>query len=956
MYIVSALARTACIVSLLLVMLSSAQGATPSTWDGANSNWSSTTHWSTNPFFPDNGNGAPTYDATINSGVVNLDVDVDLSSLSIKGGTLSGAGSLTADQVTLSGGTLATTGAINSSHIDLGGVNLDRNLTLSIGSHSIENLNVVAGRTLTNDTLSTLTANTGAGETQAFGAGTFINKGTFIKNGVSRSYMSISTANNEGDVQVQSSALRFDQVGNHTGTFEISNGAQLELSGTQDFASTATISGQGTLRMLGGTVSIDSDVSVGLFRMNGGTLSGSGNLSPTSFAFEAGTLDRDLSLTSGSHTIGNLNVVLGRTLTNDTLSTLRATTGLGESQAFGAGTLVNKGTLIKDGVARSYLSMGTVNNEGDVQVQSSALRLDHVGNHTGTFEISNGAQLELSGTQDFASTATISGPGTLRMLGGTVSIDSDVSVGLFRMNGGTLSGSGMLSPTSFAFEAGTLDRDLLLTTGNHTIGNLNVALGRTLTNDSLSTLMATTGAGESQAFGAGTFVNKGTLIKNGASRSYMSVSTANNEGKVQVQSSAIRFDQNGDHTGTFEIAAGAQLELGGKQNLAPSASITGAGTLVMLSGTTTIDSDVDVGIFRLNSGTLKGIGNLSATSFVLEGATLDRDLTLTSGSNTIANTNVAVGRTLTNDTLSTLSATTGAGETQAFGAGTFINKGTFIKNGSSRTYMSVSEANNEGVVQVQSSALRFDQIGHHTGTFEVSAAGQLEFAGTQFLAPSATISGLGKVVIVGGNVVFDSHVSASLLRVNSGILSGNGTIDAPTTIETFMAGISAGDGVGTITFDSDLTLAIGSRVIWELGALETSNSGVSWDQIIITGGDLALASANYLDVHLLGADFSPITGNPFWSTSQRWEKIINLTGDASDINGTPQFLIDNGSWSRAGSFSVEASIDGRGLDLVWTSVPEPSSMILSGVAVIACLTYAARANMQRSGKSAARVG
>ncbi|MBX9654753.1 hypothetical protein K2Y11_14150, partial [bacterium] len=404
------------VIAYLAVFPIDSKGATSANWNGGSGNWSDPTQWTTNPFYPTNGNGAPSYLATIGSGSVGLDVAVTLDALTINGGVLSGAGTLTADTINLNNGTWSTTGTIQSNHVNLTGGILDRDLTLTTGTSSIQNVNVSAEHTLTNGVNSILTAPAGPGERQAFGLGTFNNEGTFIKNGTARTYMSVTHTNNLGDVQVQQSQLRFDQTGQHTGTFEISSGAQLEFAGTQSLSSTATISGDGTFAILGGTSTIDSNVTVGLFRLVGGTLSGTGNLTPTSFSLEGGVLDRDLTLSSGTSSVQNVNVSAGHTLTNGVNSILTAPAGPGERQAFGLGTFNNQGTFIKNGTARTYMSVTHANNVGDVQVQQSALRFDQIGQHTGTFEISSGAQLEFAGTQSLSSTATISGDGTLAIL------------------------------------------------------------------------------------------------------------------------------------------------------------------------------------------------------------------------------------------------------------------------------------------------------------------------------------------------------------------------------------------------------------------------------------------------------------------------------------------------------------------------------------------------------------
>lgn len=62
---------------------------TTATWDGSTGSWSDPARWSTNPLFPNNGNGGVDYNAVVNSGAVTLDQDITIQQL-----TLGGSGSI----------------------------------------------------------------------------------------------------------------------------------------------------------------------------------------------------------------------------------------------------------------------------------------------------------------------------------------------------------------------------------------------------------------------------------------------------------------------------------------------------------------------------------------------------------------------------------------------------------------------------------------------------------------------------------------------------------------------------------------------------------------------------------------------------------------------------------------------------------------------------------------------
>ncbi|MEX0679632.1 MAG: autotransporter-associated beta strand repeat-containing protein [Pirellulales bacterium] len=779
----------ATIFAAIIVTARDGQSGTISTWNGSTGDWNDATRWSTNPFYPNNGHGALEYDAVIGAGAVNLNTDVTLASLSLNGGALSGSGNLATGTLTLNGGTLSTTGTLSAATAVLTAGTLGRHLTLSGNANTIQNVGIGSGFTLTNPMGATLTATTGPGERETNGPGSFINQGSFIKNGGERYYASLPM-NNDGVVQVQQGNLRLNATGTHTGTFAISAAGQLELSGAQTFQPTATISGPGGTHIISGMAILNSDVSGAHLRLSGGTLTGSGNLHPDAFFLDNGTLGRNLTLSGNANTIQNIGIGNGFTLTNPMGATLTATTGPGERETNGPGSFINQGSFIKNGGERYYASL-PMNNDGVVQVQQGNLRLNATGTHTGTFAISAAGQLELSGAQTFQPTATISGPGGTHIISGMAILNSDVSGAHLRLSGGTLTGSGNLHPTQFFFDAGTLGRNLTLpTTAGNTIQNLAIGAGSTLMVPVGSTLTAVTGPGEKEGLGPGTLINEGTFIKTGSARYYASM-PMNNDGDVQVLQNNLRLNNTGTHTGTFEVTNGAQLELAGTQTLQPSATVSGAGGLLVISGTATINSEVSTSFLRLVNGTLTGSGNLHPTQFFFDAGTLGRNLTLpTTAGNTIQNLAIGAGSTLMVPVGSTLTAVTGPGEKEGLGPGTLINEGTFIKTGSARYYASMP-MNNDGDVQVLQNNLRLNNTGTHTGTFEVTNGAQLELAGTQTLQPSATVSGAGGLLVISGTATINSEVSTSFLRLVNGTLTGSGNLHP--TLFVFNAGTLARD-------------------------------------------------------------------------------------------------------------------------------------------------------------------
>ena len=111
--------NTTIIAFSVILITHEARSGTLSTWGGSNGDWNVAANWSPGSFYPNNGNGAPSYDVLIGSGTVNLNTDVTLSSLTLTGGLLNGSGNLATDALTLNNGTLSTTGTITSSMVAL---------------------------------------------------------------------------------------------------------------------------------------------------------------------------------------------------------------------------------------------------------------------------------------------------------------------------------------------------------------------------------------------------------------------------------------------------------------------------------------------------------------------------------------------------------------------------------------------------------------------------------------------------------------------------------------------------------------------------------------------------------------------------------------------------------------------------------------------------------------------
>lgn len=205
--------------------------------------------------------------AQIGSGTVNLDVPVTVAGLTLNGGVLQGANSITVvSDLTWNGGELR---APNSGfELNVGG---SATATLAGGQKTLNGRKLTLANSLTSWTTglidlgngavieigagSTLQATPGAAEERIYfnGAGAepqINNLGSIVKTGAF--VAGIDTGINlssSGALQVQGGKFKMRNRGTGSGSFDIASGAALELSAnTFDFLGAATVTGSGELQ------------------------------------------------------------------------------------------------------------------------------------------------------------------------------------------------------------------------------------------------------------------------------------------------------------------------------------------------------------------------------------------------------------------------------------------------------------------------------------------------------------------------------------------------------------------------------------------------------------------------------------------------------------------------------------------------------------------------------------
>ncbi len=463
----------------------------------------------------------------LTAGAFRVNSAADCANYTQTGGILEGAGNLTVSGAlnwssagggsgmggtgqTIANGTL-TIWALNQSLYP--GRTLINNGTGSLQGSSL----IITGATLINAGTFSLTSDV----TISFGGGspTIQNNGAWIKSaGTGQSYCDV-LFHNTGSVDVQTGRLTLAGGGTSTGSFDADAGAVLELNGTHTLGAASSVSAAGTVQVSGGLTIVDglwnvagtTLLTAGAFRVNsaadcanytqtGGILEGAGNLTVSgalnwsSAGGGSGMGGTGQTIANGTLTIWALNQSLypGRTLINNGTGSLQGSSliitgatlinegafSLTSDVTIGAGggspTIQNNGAWIKSGgTGQSYCAV-PFHNTGSVDVQTGRLTLAEGGTSTGSFEVDAGAVLELNGTHTLATGATMTGAGTLEIVGGTLNASGigTVTLGNFIQQSGTT-----LALSIHGTSPGT-DYDQLVIAGNATLsGKLSIDYG-----------------------------------------------------------------------------------------------------------------------------------------------------------------------------------------------------------------------------------------------------------------------------------------------------------------------------------------------------------------------------------------------------------------------------------------------------------------------------------------------
>ncbi|HXY68736.1 MAG TPA: hypothetical protein VEH62_04765, partial [Gemmatimonadales bacterium] len=657
----------------------------------------------------------------------------------------------------------------------------------------------------------------------------------------------------------------------------------LNLSGTGNVTGAGTITTAGAFNWTGGSLGGVTGAGGGIQVLAGGTLS----IAPAATASlqgytlqvaGTGTWTGTATVQTGGGAV--LRVASGGSLAIQGDPTFTFALG-------GAAPALNVvGTLTRTTSANPAVLNVALNDSGTVSVASGTLRLTGGGSSSGAFTVASGATLDFNGgTHALSSASSVGGAGTVRFTGATATLGGGYAVtGPTLVSGGTASFNGSAgSAASLALSGGTLTGTGLLTvsgamswtngsigaasgaggttrvlsggtlaiapvvqdsfqnyvlelagtgtwTGTDTVntGNgaiLRIASGGSLTIQSAQTLIWSLG-------GAAPAVNVvGTLTSSSAAGTFASLLLpVNDSGTVNVTSGLLILAVGGTSTGAFTIQNGAFLLLGGgTHTLTASSSVTGTGSVDVISGTVN-----SAGTWNMTSNTFVAGGTLNfnaATAFT-------NNLGLTSGA--VGGSGlVTVGFTLVwkggnfGPGGGTVKLNAGATDTIAPAAAVQLAGYTLELAGNGVWSTSQTIAMGSGAV------LRVDAGATQTITADPTlafslggAAPLLDLQGTLVRSTSANTVTVAVPFNLAGAV---SQLTGTINVAGGGTMSGTVT-QAAGTVLLYSAGTTTLANKFAVTGSSALTEIVGGTV----GGLAATDTAF-FDNLTLVGGTIGLA-------------------------------------------------------------------------------------------------------------------
>jgi len=717
------------------------------------------------------------------------------------------------------------------------------------------------GASLVIDPAKTLTiSNNGAFTSGGGAASSIINNGTIWKvTAAGTSAIGVPvTLSGTSTVDIDAGTLQFGaDTSVATGaTLDIAATGKLEVTGGVFLFNSGpvTMPGSGTFSVSAGTLRVPSSITMTIPKL---TLEGSGIIDGAGTLILSGTSTWDsgsmgsaaapggITLINPGSTLNMVNFALSNTLTQGrelqnagTINygggssplTMSGSSKITNNAAFhltadrninlsGGATIDNNGTLDKSGGSGTSTLFPPVNNAGTVSATSGTLALAGGGASSGgSFTVTAPANLSFaSGTHSMSGGGSISGTGTLSFSGGAATVGIPVNVSTLNMNAGTATLDVTSSAGAFTMTGGTLGGSGTLTLNNGgtwsggtmsgsgtTIGHATLTISAPVTLNTRTVQNSGTFSVSGNVSGSGTIVNQG--IFNTAAN--VTIGTAfNNNGQVST-TNVLTLAGDGTHSGSFNVVSPGTLSFSAGTHSMTGGVFSGSGTLSFDGATATVGIPVNVGTLSVTAGTATLNAAAGANAFTMNGGTLGGSGTLTlnnggtwsggtmSGSGTTVNPVTKTlgisapvmlnSRTLQNDGTVNLGG-------DVSGSGVIANNGTLNTLGN----LTIGAVlNNSGQVAT-SDVLLLAGGGTHTGSFTVTAPGNLVFSSGTHSISGGSIGGTGTLSFTGATATVGVPLNVGGLSVSGGTATLNGSASAGAF--TMIAGTLSGSATLTLT-------------------------------------------------------------------------------------------------------------------------------------------------------------
>lgn len=662
----------------------------------------------------------------------------------------------------------------------------------------------------------------------------FVNNGTFRKSaGTGTSTLQIQASHLNGQIQIQSGIVTFNQTGTYANTdFTITNHAILQFNGgTQQLDANSDITGTGAVRVYNGKYFIG-----GVYNVSDSTLFGGNDTTfftgGTNFLQNVGTklrIDNGIvNFSNGDSVIVPTYWQLGGTLTGN--SPMRVTSEC----RWESGTIMATDSLVTMEIP-AYASLNM--NGGLLYLAKRTFNIyANMNWNSGWFRVYNGAIINNYGTWDHRVNNNIEWIGGslpyfnnyATYIKSTSATNNFIDIGFNTTNSivqikkGTLNINNMSNSVNSRFiidSAATLQWD---------------GFGRTHTVDSLSSI---SGPGN-MAFYSGTTNMKDTvditgetLILGGTANFMGPLGTLKSLGKKLTLGNASAYFY-GDSLKIDSLVTSGTL--GGTAPIyVNSKFVLNGGTVVSTDSATTITIPVGATFYWSGNGTFqRRTFNNYGTAIWTSPWGLDNNAVYNNMAGAL--TDWAVD-----------------GNTNWFGGSSnnFNNYGTLRKSGGTGISSFEYYVNNYGLIEVQSGTLYFGASGTHAGgDFVLSPGSTIDFAaGNHTFDASSSVTGTGTVLISPTLFAMDG-----IYNITGSTTIGGGTINFDSTFSTTVRTTING---GTTNFRGipDQFLGAGNKMSVGNAAVNfITTDSLKIDTLLVTG---ALANIggnnNWLVRHLL---------------------------------------------------------------------------------------------------------